>query len=365
LRSSSSRIACLSAYNKAMKILVIGGTGFIGPFVVRALVEQGHRVAVFHRGEAKPDLPASVERILGNRGNFAESRSDFLRFAPDVVVDLILASERQAKTSMDAFRGIAGRIVALSSGDVYRAAGVLHGTEPGPLQPMPLTEESDLRSRGQTYRKEVMDAIRITLPWLDDEYDKIPVECAIMNDDALPGTVLRLPMVYGPGDHFHRLHPYLKRMDDGRPAILIQQDAAGWRGPRGYVENVAEGIALAATSPRTSGRIYNLAEPLSFSELAWANHIGRIVGWNGSVFEVPVEMTPAHLRLPYNSAQDWIMSSDRIRRELGYSESVPFEAGLRRTIEWERANAPPQDPKQFDYAAEDAALEQLRANGAL
>lgn len=351
-----------SVYNGAVKVLIIGGTGFIGPFVIRALVEQGHQVAVFHRGEAKPDLPASVERILGNRGNLAESRPEFVRFSPDVGVDMILGSERQARATMEAFRGIARRVVALSSGDVYRAAGVLHGTEPGPLQPMPLTEESDLRTHKQTYRQEVMDAIRIALPWLDDEYDKIPVERVIMNDEALAGTVLRLPMVYGPGDRFHRLYPYLKRMDDGRPAILIQQDAARWRGPRGYVENVAAGIALAATSPQAAGRIYNIAELLSFSELEWAHHIAGIEGWKGAVLAVPVELTPEHLRLPYNSAQDWIMSSERIRRELGYAESVPFEAGLRRTIEWERAHPPsPPDLKQFDYAAEDAALAQVRA----
>ncbi|HUA19169.1 MAG TPA: NAD-dependent epimerase/dehydratase family protein [Bryobacteraceae bacterium] len=346
-----------------MKILVIGGTGFIGPYVVRRLADQGHQVAVFHRGEAKPKLPDSVERILGDRGNLAESRSDFLRFSPDVVVDMILGSERQAKATMDAFRGITRRVVALSSGDVYRAAGILHGTEPGPLQPVPLTEESELRTHGQTYRKEVMDAIRVALPWLDDGYDKIPVERVIMNGEGLAGTVLRLPMTYGPGDHFHRLHPYLKRMDDRRPAILIQQDAAGWRGPRGYVENVAAGIALAATSSQAAGRIYNLAELPTFSELEWASQIGRIVGWQGSVLAVPVELTPPHLRVPYNSAQDWIMSSERIRRELGYAEPVPFEAGMRRSIEWERRNPPaPHDPKQFDYAAEDAALEQLRAS---
>jgi hypothetical protein len=75
----------------------------------------------------------------------------------------------------------------------------------------------------------------------------------------------------------------------------------------------------------------------------------------------PLRRKPAHLRMPYNSAQHWIMSSARIREELGYSEPVSAEAAVAKTIEWERANPPEQvDPKQFDYAAEDAALEQLR-----
>lgn len=333
----------------------------MGSLVARILRDQGHEVAVYHRGQAKHRLPDGVREILGDRRDLAASLSPFRDFAPDVAIDFILAGERQAKATMDVFRGVADRLVALSSGDVYRAAGILHGTEPGPLQPVPLTEDSDLRTHGQTYRREVMEALRQVFPWLDDDYDKIPVERAVMSDPELPATVLRLPMVYGPGDMLHRLHPYLKRMDEGRTAILIQEDAAQWRGPRGYVENVAAGIALAATSPQAAGRIFNLAEAQSFSEVEWVQHIGRIVGWSGSVYAVPADLTPAHLKMPYNSAQHWTMSSARIREELGYAETVAPDDAIARTIEWERANPPARvDPKQFDYAAEDAALDQLR-----
>jgi nucleoside-diphosphate-sugar epimerase len=47
-----------------------------------------------------------------------------------------------------------------------------------------------------------------------------------MGTAGLPGTVLRLPTVYGPGDYQHRLFEYLKRMDDGRPAILLGEGVA-------------------------------------------------------------------------------------------------------------------------------------------
>jgi nucleoside-diphosphate-sugar epimerase len=347
-----------------MRLLIIGGTGFIGPFVLEMLAAEGHDLAVYHRGIARPKLPAGTHEILGDQRELAKSTPEFRAFSPDVVVHFILASERQAQAAMEVFRGIAPRMVALSSGDVYRAAGILHGTEPGPLQPVPLTEESDLRTKGQTYRKEAMELVRKSLPWVDDDYDKIPVERVIMSDPELAGTILRLPMVYGPGDMFHRLYPYLKRMDDGRPAILIQEDAAQWRGPRGYVENVASGIALAATAPKAAGRIYNLAEPQSFSELEWVQQIARVAKWTGPVLPVSVDFIPAHLKLPYNSAQHWTMSSARIREELGYSEPVPLETALARTIQWERANPPGEiDPSQFDYAAEDAALECLHFVG--
>jgi dTDP-D-glucose 4,6-dehydratase len=55
--------------------------------------------------------------------------------------------------------------------------------------------------------------------------------------------------------------------------------------------------------------------------------------------------------------QDWLVSSAKIREQLGYSEAMPLDAGIARTIEWERANPPAQiDPKQFDYESEDAAI---------
>ncbi len=339
-----------------MKILLIGATGFIGPHLVGKLASEDHELAVFHRGNSSVSLPGSVQHVLGDRNALGEHRHQFRRFRPDVVIDLILSSGRQASTLMSAFRGLAQRVVALSSGDVYRAAGILHGFEAGPLQPMPLTEDSDLRTTRNVYGPEVLTQLRSVFPWLGEEYDKIPVEEAVMSDRELPGTVLRLPMIYGPGDPLHRPFPYLKRMDDRRPAILLQEDVARWRGPRGYVENVAAAIALAAVSPSAVGRIYNVAEPDSYSELAWVQRIGRAVKWEGRVLPVPKDLTPAHLRVPYNSEQHWEMSSGRIRKELGFAEPVDEATGLERSIAWERANPPSVNPVQFDYAAEDEAI---------
>ena len=339
-----------------MRILVIGGTGFIGPWVVRSLVGNGHQVAVFHRGQSNPSLPDSVRHICGVRHALADSGAEFRSFSPDVVIDFILASEAQARVTMGAFRGIARRVVALSSGDVYRAIAIIHGLDSGPPQPVPLTEDSELRTQ-RPYRPEVLEGLLQMVPWLDIDYDKIPVERVVMGDGEMEGTVLRLPMVYGPGDSFHRLYPYFKRMDDGRAAILMQQDAADWRGPRGYVENIAAAIALATMSPQAAGRIYNVADTESLSEREWVQAIGRAAGWQGSVVAVPKEQTPQHLRTPFDSKQHWTMSSARIRAELGYIERVALDEALRRTIAWERANPPAKmDGKQFDYAAEDQTL---------
>ncbi|MGH9639201.1 MAG: NAD-dependent epimerase/dehydratase family protein [Bryobacteraceae bacterium] len=234
-----------------MRILLIGATGFIGSQVLRELAGLGHEICVFHRGVTRP--PIAVDEILGDRNDLPSRAGEFRQFRPDAVVDFVLSDGKQARQLVEVFRGVTARMVAISSGDVYRAVGILHGAEQGPLQPVPLTEESDLRTVSKFYPQENVAQLKALFPWMTPDYDKIPVERAIMGNSDLPGTVLRLPFVYGPRDPLHRLFPYWKRMDDRRAAILLQDDIAAWRGSRGYVENVAAAIALATISDRAAG----------------------------------------------------------------------------------------------------------------
>jgi nucleoside-diphosphate-sugar epimerase len=337
-----------------MNVLLIGGSGFIGPFTAATLQKDGHRVTVFHRG--KTNAPKYTEEILGDRQSLQNHQPEFRRQKFDVVVDFVLSSGRQAQQLMDTFRGIAGRVVALSSIDVYRAWGVFYNTEPGGLQELPLTEDSELRTIRNTYPPEALKRARSVYGWIDEEYDKIPVEQAVLGDAKLPGTILRLPMIYGPGDPVQRFHPILKRIDDGRKQIIFADDVAPLRTPRGYVEDVAVAVALATMLPQAAGRIYNVCESDSFGELDWARKIAAAIGWQGEFVVLPHDRTPKHLLWPFNTAQHVVASSERIRKELGYHELLPREEGIRRTIEWERANPPAQPLAQFDYAAEDAAL---------
>src|SRR5262245_21434207 len=225
-----------------MRILVIGGTGITGPYTVRRLHEMGHKVVIAHRGETEADLPPEVEHLHhpsfsgGYREGFEQFADEFKRFAPDIVLDMILYTERGARAVTQTFKGIAGRVIAISSVDVYRAFGRLHGTEPGPIEPMPLTEASPLRETNQPH---------------GELYDKIAVERIIMGEPDLPGTILRWPAVHGP--RTYRLFPYLKRMDDKRPAIPMRSDTAQWRWSRSYAENVAEATLLAVTNTQSIG----------------------------------------------------------------------------------------------------------------
>jgi nucleoside-diphosphate-sugar epimerase len=193
-------------------------------------------------------------------------------------------------------------------------------------------------------------------------YEKILVEQVVMSDPGLPGTVLRLPMVYGPGDSQHRLFPYLKRMDDGRSAILLEASQSKWRCTRGYVENVAAAIARAATDPRAASQVYNLGESDAFTEKEWVERLGRAVGWKGQVLVLPQQFVGKSATvLPVDWRHHLAMDTLRLREQLDFIEPIPPEEGLIRTVLWQRANPPAGiRPEQFDYAAEDSALD--RAN---
>ncbi len=329
----------------------------LGPYVVTQLCEMGHDVTIFHTGAHEPNLPSQVRHIHSPSARIPISviPSDLTNLAPDVVIQMDAEGEKDARLVVDAFHGISGRLVSISSQDVYRVYGKLHRFEPGSPDPLPLTEDSHLREKFYPYRQDEPRREDDPEKFLDD-YEKIMVERAVMGEPQLPGTILRLPMIYGPGDRIHRLYKYVKRMRDNRPVILLDEGHARWRGPRGYVENVAWAIMLAVTDDRAKGQIYNVAEVISLSEADWVKQIAESMGWQGRIVIVPEGKIPTH----FDTDHHWVVDSSRIRRELGYGEIVQPEEALVRSIAYELTNPPDKiADSQFDYASEDTILHKL------
>lgn len=337
-----------------MRILIIGGAGFTGPHVVRSLVSTGHEVTLFHRSRGPNDLPTGVPSIFGDRENLSDFADQLRECDPQVVLDMIPVTQQDAETVVDMFGDTAERVVAISSQDVYRAYGMLIGIESGPIELMPVTEESPLRSKLYPFRDQSEPGQRLY------DYDKILVERAFMSNPELPGTILRYPMVYGPGDLQHRLCKYLKRMDDKRPAIILEEGMAEWRCTRGFVENMAEAVVMAVTNERAAGRTYNVGDAENLTEAEWIRAIGDAIGWNGQVVTISGDRLPQHLKAGIDFGQHFVCDSGRIRRELGYDELIPRDEALRRTVVSERQN-PPRLIRQehFDYNTEDQLLAEL------
>ncbi|GAB4573008.1 MAG: SDR family oxidoreductase [Anaerolineae bacterium] len=339
-----------------MNILIIGGTRFIGPPVVRELTAAGHRVAVFTRGTHPANLPEGVQHLTGDMNRLHETRAAFLAFQPDVVLHTMIITEAHARELMDIFQGIAARVVMLSSMDVYRAYGRLIGLEPGPPEPVPYDEEAPLRAERYPYR-----ALAPGPEHPMYHYDKIPAEEIVMGDPYLPGTVLRLPMVIGPGDYQHRLYMFLRPMVDGRPVIVMGEAYAAWRSTYGYVDNVAHAIALACTDARATRRVYNVGWPVALSMQALGEKVGAAMQWAGVIVTVPEPELPPILQPDFDTRHHLVASTERIRTELGYTEPVDIDEGIRRTVAWELANPPDPLPEGAEdyYVAEDQLLRQL------
>jgi nucleoside-diphosphate-sugar epimerase len=302
-----------------MRILVIGGTRFIGRAAVAQLHAAGHTLAVLNRGQTPADLPDGVTRFTGDASALADSRADIAAFAPDVVLHTIVIHAGHARDLMAVCRGIAGRVVLLSSMDVYRAYGRLIGTEPGPPERGPASEDAPLREKRYPYRERFPDESHPL-----HHYDKIPAEQAVLGDSDLPGTVLRLPMVIGPHDYQHRLYGYIKPMLDGRTALVMGADYARWRSTYGYVENIAHGIALACTDDRAAGRVYNVAHA-AFTPLQMGQMVAAALAWSGEFVTVPEADLPDALHPGMDTRHHLVVSSQRIRAELDYAEPVDFD----------------------------------------
>jgi nucleoside-diphosphate-sugar epimerase len=338
-----------------MKILILGGTAFTGPYVVQALAAQGHHVRVLHRGQHLLDpLPAHVKKVNAELSSLQFYR-DFLRQqAYDVVVHMIAMTRRDAQDAVDVFAGHAGRAVVISSHDVYAQFGGLAGVESPPLAATPLDETAPLRTSRY-------------LKGPDNPHEKIDVEEAFLgNAGKLPVTILRMAVLFGPGDPRHRFFAYLKRFDDRRPAILLDPDFGMFRQSHAFVENAAHAIALAVTSPHPpnrAARIYNVSEnsQTRISSMAERLHdLARAAAYKGRIILVPKDRCPPHLRKAGNFQYDQVISDGAIRRELGYAEMVTAEEGYRRTVAWHRGLASREfDAGDFDYAAEDGVMRDL------
>jgi 2'-hydroxyisoflavone reductase len=97
-------------------ILVLGGTGFIGPHLVTRAVERGHAVSIFTRGRREATLPSSVERLIGDRDGKLEALEGR---AWDVVIDDSATNPAWVRQSTELLAPRVGRYLFTSSTGVY------------------------------------------------------------------------------------------------------------------------------------------------------------------------------------------------------------------------------------------------------
>src|SRR3954468_97213 len=286
-----------------MRVMVLGGTRFIGKAVVRALVDGGHAVVVVHRGEHEPpDLPP-VEHIHADR---REPWPDLSTWRPDAVVDTLCMSRSDADTLVAAVPdGV--RLVVLSSMDVYRGFASLRAGLVTDV--VPITESSPVRQGEQRY------------PFGGD-YEKLDVEDVVL---ARGCTILRLGMIYGADDPQRREGPIIDRILAGDRQIPVGAGTALL--PRAWVDDVGMATRLAVEAPAAAveGEIFNICESTAEPTGLWAVRVIQFAGSSAQLMRVPDDELPEDLALLGAVGQPMLGSSAKAAAVLGWRHSDPVE----------------------------------------
>jgi nucleoside-diphosphate-sugar epimerase len=318
-----------------LRVVVLGGTRFIGRAAVEELAAAGDEVMVVHRGVLEPDDLPDVRHLHCDRAELSAHRAELDAFAPEAAIDCRALTRRDAEDALAVLPEV-GRWIVISSVDVYRAFGALN--EDRETDPVPLDEESPVRHVRYPYRGK--------MPGMD-EYDKLDVEDVYLPRGA---TVLRLPMVYGEHDYQRREEFLLRRLRAGR--MQIPFGAGMWLTCRVYVRDVGRAVRLALQKP-LAGEVMNVCEDRSYSMRLWSLMILEAAGSDARLVPVADAALPEDLKFTGAVAQHIAASANKARRMLGWTTSDPLET-LRTTVRWHLAHPPSEEDP--DFSADDRAL---------
>lgn len=321
-----------------MRVLVLGGTWFLGRRVVERLHVRGDDVLVVHRHH-RPGTWVPAEHLLTDRQALADHAERVRDFAPEAVLDTCALTG----ADVDAVLPVLPEVptVVLSSQDVYQAyRGLRAGTSEAPL---PLTEDAELRRERYLYRGAGLEHV-------PDEYEKLDVEERWHTRGA---TVLRLPLVYGPHDWQRREDVVLRRLRAGRRRIPI--GAANLLWTRAHVDDLAAGVIAAIDTRAADGTTLNLGETHTWPVSTWFRQILDAAEPAAELVRVPDTALPSDLVLAAAPAQHLLVSVARAEAVLGWTHGDPATR-VAESVRWHLAHPPDSTWTGADTAADEAAL---------
>lgn len=316
------------------RVLVIGGTLFIGRALVRLLLERGDEVTILHRGSGNP-FAGRTKEIRCDRNDGAAVAAAVAGRGFELVFDNVYDWRRgtaaaHVAAAAEAVRGPdLRRYVFLSSCAAYGEGRGL--TEDAPLAP---ADCPDLYCRNKA----------------DSERRLFRLH----RENGFPAVTLRPPYVYGPENPFYREAFFWDRLTAGRPVIV---PGDGSRAMQFVLStDLARAAVLAADSPVAPGKAYNVADAEPVTQTALVHALARAAGVEPEIRYVPrkrIEALGGNVFAPplyfgqYFDMPPITENIGRARRELGF-EPTPFDAGLRQTWEWHTAQ-PARTSPDFSF----------------
>jgi 2'-hydroxyisoflavone reductase len=255
---------------KPLKILILGGTGFTGPFQVRYALSRGHSVTVFNRGKTHPgELPKEAEQLLGDRNGQLDALKDRKW---DVVIDNPTTLPVWVRDAAQILKGNVDRYVFISTISVYSDYSKPGMDESGPLE----------KYEGADAMKETPETLRAN----QRLYGPLKVLSEKEAEKGFPGKalVIRPGLIVGPGDETDRFTYWPVRVERGGEVLapgettdpvqfIDARDLAEWT--IRMVEQGATGT-YNATGPNSKLTIKQMLDGIkqatkSDAQFTWAN----------------------------------------------------------------------------------------------
>jgi nucleoside-diphosphate-sugar epimerase len=319
-----------------MRILVMGGTEFIGLHLVRALGRRGHEVTVFNRGRRADRLPDGVAAIAGDRKDHAGLAERLRGRRFDGVFDVTYAPTLGEDVSA-LLAALAGQphVVFVSTARVYDHA-----------LPIPYREDTPR-----------------SLYWGDYARHKIAGEDALLaaGRGGWPVTIVRPTHVYGPLNTRNNETFFMDRIARGRPVLVPGH--GGWLRQFGHVEDLAEAMATVLGDARAYGHAYNVMGEETVTQVGLVELIAEVMDRPVTLRHVDPGVleglgAPGPLfgqNLVYDCHA--VHTTDKIRRDLDVRWRYTLGSGLAQTWTWYRDQGLAERP--LDLSFEDRVLAAL------
>ena len=188
----------LYAQSGGLKILILGGTGFIGPHLVTYALQRGHTITLFNRGRSNTHLFPDVEKLVGDRNNDL-SALEGRRW--DAVIDNSGYTPQQVELSVNLLKDACDQYLFTSTRAVYHEYRSAVMDENAPVGPRNIPESE----------------------WAGYGPEKVLAERVVMDGFGSRTLITRPPVIVGPGDRSDRFTYWVDRIDDGGD-ILVQGD---------------------------------------------------------------------------------------------------------------------------------------------
>lgn len=310
-----------------MRILVVGGTGFISTRLVGKLLETGHEVTVFNRGLSSNRLPESdrLAFVAGDRAKESDLVKTVAGHTFDAVFDMVAYLPAESELAVRVFRGKVGRFIHCSTVSVYMVSNEVQ---------CPITEEQD---RGPPMKFFPRNPFGMQYGIGKRKCEDILWQAHHERD--FPVSMLRPTYVCGPHDPSKRDFFWIERILDGGPLLVPGSGDCAFQ--HVFVDDVASAFSAVLEHPDGIGQAYNVASEEIFSLNDYLRSLGSLLNHDPELVHVDQEVfdaqsfstSPHGDVFPFNTRRTAIFSLDKIKRDLGF-RSTPFRQWMPETIDW-------------------------------